>query len=346
MRRSTMAAAVPVAAAALALAACGSNGSSTSADSSGGGQAPASTPAAVTWHVGGTYTGPVPPGGPMPSPLHTWQLNSYTSPDGYRLKDSITFSVPLHYAIPRLMQDCYGGYQGGSEDLPPGQFVVPFEIRITNLLGQQSRAIGPDVWAGDGNGNATIDITGGDKNGNDTSALWANGDCSSEVSHTIGAGSSDALFGFIGPATPEQLAKTYIYVTWINDPQAPPQLSLPLASLLPHQGVSWLVANTGKPIPDGAPAPAASPTVCPPDHAGWDLGKNLAFNTACGDWLDNVSGQLQWNNGDPHKTEVNWCNTSDESIVSAPSSGTDQVTETAEQLLPYCLAGIKAGGGP
>jgi hypothetical protein len=61
----------------------------------------------------------------------------------------------------------------------------------------------------------------------------------------------------------------------------------------------------------------------------------------CGPWLGNVSQQLQFDNGNPMKAAVQWCTDQDPTI--AEETG---VSETAGQLLPYCLAGIKAAGGP
>jgi len=251
--------------------------------------------------------------------------------------------VALHYNIPNQLLDCNSD-QGGSNDLPPGQYVVPFEIHITNLLSQQSRAIYPDLWAADSSGNATLDVTNGAMNGNDTYATWANGGCTVNYYDNISAGGSDALYGFIGPATPAQLAATYMYERYQNDPSAPPQLDLPLAQLLPHQGASWLTVNTGTPLPPVAASPSASPVACPSAPAGYSSIEQEAFNTGCTTWLGQVGQQLQFDGPGvaPQKAETDWCNQSDVTTLQAANDGTD----SPAQLLPACLAGAKAAGAP
>jgi hypothetical protein len=65
-------------------------GAATSTSAGSPPSAPA-THAAVTWTPGGTYTGPIPPAGSMPGSTNTLQLRPYTNPDGYKIRDSITF---------------------------------------------------------------------------------------------------------------------------------------------------------------------------------------------------------------------------------------------------------------
>lgn len=152
--------------------------------------------------------------------------------------------MPLHYNIPQRLLNCYTSLTN-SQDLPPGQYVIPFEIAIHNLLNQQAPSIYPDVWAGDKNGNGTIDMTGGMANGNDTYLTWeSDGACTSDYYKTLPAQGQAAVFGFIGPATPQELAGTWIYAKW--DPNSnleKPVLAWPLTTLLPAQARAWLVSR-------------------------------------------------------------------------------------------------------
>jgi len=340
MRFRTLAAIPTVAAVAIILAACSGTSGGSGAGSGGNANTPATTPVAKTWSPGGAYTGPIPPANGLPGPVSTWQLKPYTNADGYRMQDSVTFGVPLHFAIPNYLRDCYGGYQGGQLDLPPGEFVVPFEKHFANQTGQQAPAFGPDVWAGDSNGSPTVDVTGGNKDGNDTSATWANGDCSASDSHTLNAGGTDALYGFIGPATAAQLAAAYIYLTPVNDPQAS-QLSQPLLSVLPHTGAAWLAAKAGVALPAAPASPSAMPVSCPSAPAGYNSDQQLQFNGACMGWVGNVSDQLsQWDQhgASPLKAATDSC----KYVVSLSPPSND----SRSQLVAACLAGVKAAGGP
>jgi hypothetical protein len=74
--------------------------------------------------------------------------------------------------------------------------------------------------------------------------MWADGSCTQDVNHTLNASGTDAVWGFIGPATPAELAATNITVTWEADASAP-TVTTPLTQLLPHQAASWLAANGG-----------------------------------------------------------------------------------------------------
>ena len=325
---------------AIILAACSGPSGGSGVGTGGNAGSPATTPVATTWSPGGAYTGPIPPANGLPGPLNTWQLKVYTSADGYRMQDSVTFGVPLHYAIPNYLRDCYSGYQGGQQDLPPGEFVVPFEEHFANQTGQQAPAFGPDVWAGDSNGNPTLDVTNGNKNGNDTSAAWANGDCSASDSHTLNAGGTDAWYGFIGPATAAQLAAAYIYLTPVNDPQAS-QLSQPLLSVLPRTGASWLATKAGVTLPTATASPSAMPVSCPSPPAGYNPDQQAQFNAACLGWVGNVSGELHtWGQGgaSPLKAATDSCKYG--VSLSPPSS------DSRSQLVAACLAGVKAAGGP
>lgn len=174
----------------------------------------------------------------MPGSTNTLQLRPYTNPDGYKIRDSITFGVPLHYAVPQQLFDCSSSaYQF---DLQPGKVVIPIMIHIQNLTPQQSPAFYPTLHITDKDGNYGVQITGASGSAN----MWADGSCAQSVSHNLNAGGTDAVWGFIGPATPAQLAATYINVTWEADASAP-TVTLPLTQLLPHQAASWLVANGG-----------------------------------------------------------------------------------------------------
>jgi hypothetical protein len=73
--------------------------------------------------------------------------------------------------------------------------------------------------------------------------MWANGACSQEVNHLMPAGGSDAVWGFIGPATAAQLQATYISV--VQDAGGASPLTVPLHTVMPHLGASWLIAQGG-----------------------------------------------------------------------------------------------------
>jgi len=116
------------------------------------------------------------------------------------------FGVPLHYAIPNTLKDCDSAYSY-TNDLPPGQYVIPFEIKIHNLLAQQGRAMFPVVQAVIPTGNdsygepstSQLPVTGA----GGTSIIWQDGTCSPGTIHMPAAGGTDAVYGFIGPATPK-----------------------------------------------------------------------------------------------------------------------------------------------
>jgi hypothetical protein len=212
-------------------------GSGTAVSPGSSSAASSAAPAAATWQPGGTYTGPVPPADPIPGPRHTWQLAIYTDPNGYQVKDRIIFGVPLHYAVPQRLFDCNSSadYQF---DLPPGQYVVPFEVTVKNLLHQQAKAVYPGVSAAVPEG--SLPVAG--VSGRDT--MWSDGNCTLAAQRLLGAGGSGALYGFIGPATPAQLAHAEVSVAWDFDAHAPGPWTVPLHSLLPHQGASWLAAHS------------------------------------------------------------------------------------------------------
>ena len=343
MRRVLAAAGLAVALAAAGCASSGSTGSGTAP----GNAAPAQAPAAASWKPGGSYTGPVPPPS-LPSPVNRWALKPYTGPNGYKVQDSIVFGVPLHYAIPQDLINCDTAYPGQRQDLPPGQYVVPFEVTVTNQTGQQAPAIVAGLWAGDASGNATLDVTNGMQNGNDTNGLWADGSCTLNNGQNLNAGGSTALFGFIGPATPAQLADTVMYTDWANDNTAP-RLSLPLPQLLPDAGASWLVTETGTALPSAAASPSVMPQSCPSPPSSYDKVQQETFNTACGDWVNKVSDQLgsDGQGTPPAKAEADWCAISDESSSTASDPGTtNPYFGHPEKLLPACLAGVRAADAP
>jgi hypothetical protein len=229
----------------LVLAGCGT--ASSAGTGSQPSEQPSSAPAAVaTWQPGGTYTGPVPPAnGVLPGPTGKWLLPPITTQEGYKVSDNVVLGVPLHYAIPNTMKDCYSAYSY-SQDLPPGQYVIPFAITIQNLTGQQARAAYPVVWASNPDGATTVDMTSSGANGNDESGLWQDGSCNSQVNMITNSGGSATLYGLIGPATPAQLAALTLNVSWQNG-AAPgattPQYTSRLMARMPHVGASWLVAN-------------------------------------------------------------------------------------------------------
>lgn len=214
-------------------AGCGPAAAGSGAGASPGNSSPAA-PAAATWHSGGSYTGPVPPGDPIPAPRGGWQLPLFTSPQGYKVVNTLKFGVPLHFGIPNRMHDCFSAYNY-KFDLPPGQEMIPFEIQIHNLTGQSSPGIWPGMSATDSAGNS-IDIT------NYGSMLWANGDCASDVSHILPSGGSDAVFGFIGPTTPSRLEGAS--VTASEDGSSAPSHSVQLQRVLPRIANSWLIAHS------------------------------------------------------------------------------------------------------
>jgi hypothetical protein len=238
MRRAIGAGALILAAAAAAgCQSAGSAGPGAASASSSSAARPASSaaPAAAAWQPGGTYTGPVPPTDPMPTPPSGWRLKLFVSVDGYKSQDSLRFGVPLHYRIPNRLIDCIRVPY--SQDLPPGQVVIPLEVKMTNLTGQQSPGLAPWVHVTDASGNADdINVTG------QTGFLWGNGDCTSSLNHVLGSGGSDTMFGLIGPATPAQLEGATVTATWAGT-DAPDQ-SIQLQRVLPHIANSWLIAHS------------------------------------------------------------------------------------------------------
>jgi hypothetical protein len=194
---------------------------------------PSAPAAAITWQPGGSYTGPVPPADPIPGSRGGWQLPVFTDASGYKTQYTLRFGVPLHFAIPAQLIDCIR--ESYSSDLPPGQEVIPFEVQIHNLNNQQSPGGWPWVHAADSSGN---DISVNSQGG----VLYANGDCASSLGHTLPSGGSDAVFGFIGPATPAQLAGAV--VTASPDGSYGPSHSIPLQRVLPHIANSWLIAHS------------------------------------------------------------------------------------------------------
>lgn len=89
-----------------------------------------------------------------------------------------------------------------------------------------------------------------DKDGNSLeingygSWLWANGDCSTDTSHVLPSGGSDAIFGFIGPATPSELEGATVTATRDDYGSNAPDQSIQLQRLLPHIANSWLIAHS------------------------------------------------------------------------------------------------------
>ncbi len=191
---------------------------------------------AVTWQPGGAYTGPVPSGDPIPAPFGGWRLAPYTSPKGYKVQNVIRVGVPLHFAIPNMVHDCFSAYNY-RYDLPPGQVVLPVEILITNHTNQSSPGIWPSL--------AVIDKAGNNLDVNSYGSwLWANGNCSMDTYHALPSGGSDAIFGFIGPATPSELEGATITAIRDDYGATAPDQSITLQRLLPHIANSWLIAHS------------------------------------------------------------------------------------------------------
>src|SRR4051812_43850329 len=216
------------------VAGCSANGTiSSSASSAAPTSATASASTGLDWHVDGAYTGPCPPGvTPMPGPVHSVPVPPGTDSSGYKNQSTLSFGVPLHFSIPRQGFDCYLGSSGAS-DLPPGQYVVPFAFTTKNMINQQAPAFTPQIWEQeDTSGNPSVQITG------QSSSLltWeSDGSCQGGM---LNAGGQDTEFGFIGPATPEQLRHAVIYVAWGNnaDPTVA-VLAKPLPALLPNRAL-------------------------------------------------------------------------------------------------------------
>jgi hypothetical protein len=241
MRKPTIITLALTALLAAGVAGCGSAGPG----SAGGASAPAERPLAVTWKIGGAYAGPVPPANPMPGPTGTWQLNPRHT-NGYTFKDSITFGVPLHYAIPRVLIDCNTAYPDDVADLDPGQYVIPYSIHIKNLTPQQAGALAPEMTVtydkprGDGTTDSVRVQVTGDEGSNQT---WADGSCTLDVGQRLEAGGSTTLNGFIGPATPDELSKGVVNLHWTLSMDG--DQSLALHTLLPQQARAWLVTHGG-----------------------------------------------------------------------------------------------------
>ena len=170
----------------LAAAGCGTASSARTGSQPGGpASAPAERPLAETWKPGGAYTGPTPPAGLL-RPTGTWQLKTHAA-NGYSFKDSITFGVPLHYAIPRTLLDCNTAYPDDTRDLDPGLYVIPYAINIKNLTPQQALATTPEVAAlyekprDDGSSNTdTVNVQVTGQTG--SFQTWADGACTLDVS--------------------------------------------------------------------------------------------------------------------------------------------------------------------
>jgi hypothetical protein len=183
----------------------------------------------------------------MPGQTGVLHLGKHTTDEGYLTQVDIAFGVPLHYAIPRYLEDCYGGYQGGTQDLDPGNYVIPFSIKMTNLTGQQSKAIGPDVWVSGSDGessSAPTRMTGQEAG---TWMTWNDGACRSGVYKILNNGQYATLSGFIGPATPADLTKVWVNVKWPKypgDSDISGATHVKLTSILPHPVSSWIIAHS------------------------------------------------------------------------------------------------------
>ena len=226
------------------LTACGTSSTSSTSSSPGavGGTVPAETPLAVSWQIGGTYTGPVPPVWPLPGLHGGIQLRPYSDDRGYTSQVTFQFGVPLHFAIPQDLINCYTSDPGRTQDLDPGYYVIPFTIRVHNLTGQQSPALVPSYGVSTGPASDASPVRVTTIDSYDDSGVWSDGACSNGIIKYLGAGGTTGLSGFIGPATPADLANAWITMSW--DPNGTPVLHRPLAGVLPHKASSWLIARS------------------------------------------------------------------------------------------------------
>lgn len=249
----------------------------------------------------------------------------------------LSFGVALHYAIPREGFDCNLG-PSGSQDLPPGQYVIPFTYSMENMINQQNGGQEPQVWVTGADGNQ-LQIAG--QSG--SLMTWVDdqgGSCSAPLLSAHGtSGDSARKFGVIGPATLDQLRHAIVYAAWGNEPSPDKAfLAKPLVNVLPNRALPGVsdaqyasVATAGPGLPTSCPV---APKSYPPDQ-------QVMFNSACGVWVGQVGSILHdYSEETPAQAAKAWC---DEYVNGTPTS--DSSTTPAELMLA-CRAGVAAAGGP
>jgi hypothetical protein len=221
--------------AALAVLAAGCGPAAAAGSGSSSPSQPAEQPLVTTWQLGGAYTGPIPPVTGLPHPTGGLRFGPVTGPRGYREQVTFRFGVPLHYNIPRVLEDCYTAYPNYRSDLDPGMYVIPVQAIITNKTPQEAPAFDPAIVAVDANDNL-LPMT------DELHMTLGNGSCRMDVYQNMPAGGQATYSGFIGPMTAAQLADTQLRIGdgGIN---APGHL-YPLTRLEPHRTASWLIANS------------------------------------------------------------------------------------------------------
>src|SRR5262249_2136849 len=144
--------------------------------------------------------------------------------NGSRSVAVVQFGPPLHYRIPYHANDCPGGVDGygnpvASQDLPPGQYMVPFMITTTNKLQQRAPAVYPLLSATIGNSDNPV--TGmpaanpAEISGDAGSWLtWSDGKCEGDVYQVLGPGDSASAYGWVGPDTATEVRRIEIYADW------------------------------------------------------------------------------------------------------------------------------------
>jgi hypothetical protein len=218
------------AAAAITLAACAS--SIPTQPAAGGSQ---STPAAssaqtasraAVWHLGGAFAGPWPPVG-----LGPWgpQVSTaYHNDLGYRYRDFVKFGPPLHFGIPYEGFGC-GVNAGVVQDLPPGEYTVPFTVISNNRLTQQELS----SWA-------SVTFTGSGANPTLTDERLpemtrSDGSCVAASAVIMAPHGSAEAYGLIGPLSANDLRSLCVTVgpELLSTGDAPQ--TLPLINLVPGQ---------------------------------------------------------------------------------------------------------------
>jgi len=192
-----------------ALAACHSSGTSTNSVSTSGG-AGQPTAAGVThpatsqeWRNGGRFVGPWPP---TQSPPARWGKAIAVKPpvslNGYRYTAVLRFGPALHYGLHQQGFDC----QASSDytfDLQPGQYAVPFEETITNVLSQEA----PADTGGFGTGPDVLQVTG-----QGSGVTFGDGSCAAGAVPQLPPHGSITVYGYIGPVAAKYLNQTVITV--------------------------------------------------------------------------------------------------------------------------------------
>lgn len=160
-----------------------------------------STPAPATnadlppWTNGGTLTGPWPPAAGPHSPARWGKPHTFWAilPEGYKYLITVRFGPALHYKMSQTMYEC--GRSSYRQDLPPGQYEIPFMIEEVNKTGQDAPAVYPEF--GSDIGDVTLAISS-------SSALTdGHGNCFEKLGggYTEFDNVSQLMFGVLGPTT-------------------------------------------------------------------------------------------------------------------------------------------------